>query len=281
MGGAVRTPLSLWGLLGGHGLLEEILDYAAVRAMARLPWTRRTWNEAAYTLVQNEATLDQLPPALKANAIVVNHGLFTHVDVTRKILDRRCLFVCSLESRKGPTLALHALAMCSSDLRLVVVGGGPARRRMERLARKLGLADRVEFIGPLPHAQALSMIANAAVALFTGLREEGGIALAEAIGCGTPVVVLAHGGAAVLASAAIDAERVVLVQPGSVLETARQMAEAMTRFARTDVVDYGDMLDHSMAVSVMQRIVSELSCPLILHCESNQARDQSDRAPAT
>ena len=77
--------------------------------------------------------------------------------------------------------------------------------RIEELATRLGVDDRMEFTGRVDHETALETLANATVAVFTGLREEGGLALAEAMVLGTPVVVLENGGAATIASTEADA----------------------------------------------------------------------------
>jgi glycosyltransferase involved in cell wall biosynthesis len=74
-------------------------------------------------------------------------------------------------------------------------------------------------------------IAGAAACVFTGPREEGGCALAEAMLAGAPVVVLAHGGARLLAESNTDAARVALVEPGWTSDTARRLGAAMTSFA--------------------------------------------------
>jgi glycosyltransferase involved in cell wall biosynthesis len=71
---------------------------------------------------------------------------------------------------------------------------------------------------------------QAGAVVFTGLREEGGLALAEAMLMGAPVIVLAHGGAGHIARSATDPSRVILVAPTTFEDTARRLGEAMTRF---------------------------------------------------
>ena len=110
----------------------------------------------------------------------------------------------------------------------------PERRRIESLIRELGLSDRVEMVGMVPHERALEIIATASVAVFTGMREEGGLALAEAMLLGTPVVVLSNGGAAAIASAATDPSKVSLVEPAGPRSTADRMAAAIDHQLSSD-----------------------------------------------
>ena len=248
VGGAVRTPFSLWPALGWRGIPGEILDWLAVRGLASLPATRRTWRRATSRLVQNEATLARLPASLRANTRFLNHALFTEMPPVRpRERDDYCLFVASLEPRKGLRLAVRALAYTTPAVRLIVLGDGPERRAAERLARRLGVSQRIEFRGRTLREQVLDMLAGARAVVFTGLREEGGIALAEAMLCGTPVVVLANGGAHTVAAGTTDPTGVALIEPGTLADTARRIGEAMTRFHTNPRARSDSMLDQESA----------------------------------
>ncbi|MGC1411321.1 MAG: glycosyltransferase, partial [Acetobacteraceae bacterium] len=70
--------------------------------------------------------------------------------------------------------------------RLLVLGTGLLREHLESLARELGIADAVDFVGfqdnPLPWFR------RSDVFVLSSRTEGFGIALAEALGCGTPVI---------------------------------------------------------------------------------------------
>ncbi|HEX6536107.1 MAG TPA: glycosyltransferase [Gemmatimonadaceae bacterium] len=253
MGGAVTTPTALWPLLGWIGLLDELLDLLAVRALACLPATRRTWRRAAVRLAQNEATRSQLPDALRASTRVLNHAVFIEVPTPpTRPRERTLLLVTALQTRKGAALALRALRCTPEDVRLAIIGDGPERRALERLARRLGIRHRVAFEGWMPRDRIFTRLHEAAAAVFTGLREEGGIALAEAMLCGTPVIVLANGGARTIAASATDPSRVALIEPGSVVATVRRMGDAMTHFSRRRTDAAGPLLDQSAARAALR-----------------------------
>jgi glycosyltransferase involved in cell wall biosynthesis len=158
-----------------------------------------------------------------------------------------------MESRKGPELAVRALAATPRPIRMVMAGDGPERNRMESLVRDLGVSDRVDFLGLVPHRRALEIIEGAEVAMFTGMREEGGLALAEALLLGTPVVVLANGGADAIARAATDPGAVVRIQPRNADETVAMMAAGLTdqfnsqhgrpKHLRTPLIDQAASVD--------------------------------------
>ena len=259
VGGAVTTPGRLWGYLGWRGCFDEIVDFIGVRAMALLPNTRRSWTGATVRIVQNEATLAALPRRLRAGTWVLNHALFTDVPTAdRADRTQGLLLVSSLESRKGVALALHALASASDDVHLTIVGEGPQRRSLERLARRLRIAKRVTFRGRVPRAQVADLVSAAAAVVFTGLREEGGLALAEAMICGAPVIVLANGGARTIAALGTDAARVVLIEPTGPDDTARRLGEAMTRFAHRPPLVRTSLIDQATAKRALRAAFSEV-----------------------
>lgn len=114
------------------------------------------------------------------------------------------LYVGRIQRLKGLDLALRALARLRSATRrdavLVVVGGasgtngGDEVARLSTLARALGVADAVRFVGPRPHAE-LPRFYRAADALVVCSHSESfGLAALEAQACGTPVVGTAVGG---------------------------------------------------------------------------------------
>jgi glycosyltransferase involved in cell wall biosynthesis len=256
VGGAVTTPRRLWSLLGWRGMLGELLDLAAVRALARLPATRRTWRAATVRIVQNPATLRRLPTELRGATRILNHALLAEVEpVRRHRPGSRVFFVGSLAARKGVRLAIHALAYASESVHLEVIGDGPERGKLQRLARRLGVASRIHFAGQVPRDEVLQQLEEAAAVLFTGLREEGGMALAEAMFAGVPVIVLAHGGAMAVAQAAIEPSKVALIYPQDVATTARNMGEAMTRFVRSPPSAQGPSLDRAAAVRALRESI--------------------------
>jgi glycosyltransferase involved in cell wall biosynthesis len=79
-------------------------------------------------------------------------------------------------------------------VRLQIIGDGPLRRQLQALALSLGVADRVEFLGALPHAEVLASMRKAAMLVLPGIRtatgrEEGlGMVLLEAAATGVPII---------------------------------------------------------------------------------------------
>jgi glycosyltransferase involved in cell wall biosynthesis len=73
-------------------------------------------------------------------------------------------------------------------LRYLVIGDGPERETLARLAADLGVADRVEFAGQLPHAEAIALAATAHVFVMASVDEAFGVAYVEAMAAGVPAI---------------------------------------------------------------------------------------------
>ncbi len=96
---------------------------------------------------------------------------------------------------KGVQVALEALGQLK-DLpwRLVVAGEGWHRAALEAQARRLGLAERVTFLGEIVPAQLAPWYARAQFVLFPVLRQEPfGLIGVEALAYGKPIVAFAGG----------------------------------------------------------------------------------------
>jgi len=116
------------------------------------------------------------------------------------------LYVGRLAEEKNLDLLLRAFARIVTTrprARLLLVGKGPRDRSLRRIARKLGLGERVILTGPIPHSEVPHYAAAADLFVFPSITETQGLVLVEAMAAGTPVVaadalssvdVLAEGG---------------------------------------------------------------------------------------
>jgi glycosyltransferase involved in cell wall biosynthesis len=90
--------------------------------------------------------------------------------------------------------ACHALRKRGAPRTLRIVGDGPARARLEALAATLGLGDLVQFTGEVAPTEVPAILATADLLLMPAQREGMGLAAAEALIQGVPVVACEDGG---------------------------------------------------------------------------------------
>jgi glycosyltransferase involved in cell wall biosynthesis len=99
------------------------------------------------------------------------------------------LAVGRLERRKRLDRVIAAMVVLGAGLRLVVIGEGPARRRLEAHASDLLISRLVEFVGPVPDVELHRWLRTARVLVDLGEESGSGLQLLEARAAGTPAVV--------------------------------------------------------------------------------------------
>jgi glycosyltransferase involved in cell wall biosynthesis len=102
----------------------------------------------------------------------------------------RLVTVAHLVARKRHDVVLRALALLDPASRpeYLVVGDGPCREPLERLAAELGVADRVRFLGQLPNPEAVARAAACDLFVMPGVEEPFGVAFVEAMAAGLPAI---------------------------------------------------------------------------------------------
>lgn len=114
----------------------------------------------------------------------------------------RLLSVARLVEGKGHHLMLQALARCTTDATLDIIGDGEERGGLEGLAEQLGISDRVKFLGHQPHTEIVAgmrkadIFVQASTTAQSGWREGLGLSSVEAAATGLPVIVTNSGGLA-------------------------------------------------------------------------------------
>jgi len=109
--------------------------------------------------------------------------------------DRRYLLYFSrIHPKKGVDLLVDAFASCSAALGnvdLVVVGPDPTAwvPELQRRAIELGVGSRIHWPGPLYGDAKWGALYGADAFVLPSHQENFGIAVAEALGCGTPVLI--------------------------------------------------------------------------------------------
>lgn len=109
--------------------------------------------------------------------------------------DRRILlFLSRIQEKKGCDLLVQSFAaVASADARLHLVMAGPDQTgwvsRLEGMARDLNLSARISWPGMLRGADKWGAFYSAEAFVLPSHQENFGIAVAEALGCGLPVLI--------------------------------------------------------------------------------------------
>jgi glycosyltransferase involved in cell wall biosynthesis len=133
------------------------------------------------------------PSASWAKLHVVHCGvdLADHSPRVHTADGRHVVFVGRLDEIKGLPVLLDAIAAVRRelpDIRLTLVGDGPAAERLRQRAAALGLADVVQFAGHADQAGVRAHLADADVFVLPSFFEGIPVSLMEAMASGVPVV---------------------------------------------------------------------------------------------
>ena len=102
-------------------------------------------------------------------------------------------YIGRLVPEKGIDILLRAAGQLEGDWRLRLIGGGTARAELEQLTERLGIGERVNFLGQLPSADLPAQYHALDALTLPSLtrdnwKEQFGRVLVEAMASGVPVI---------------------------------------------------------------------------------------------
>ena len=106
------------------------------------------------------------------------------------------LAVGRLAARKGYASLLRSFSKVNkkiSGVRLVIVGRGHLKKRLEKLSRKLGIGEYVTIESSLPFDELALLFRVSDLVVYPSYYEGQGLIPLEAMASGTPVVTVNHG----------------------------------------------------------------------------------------
>lgn len=179
--------------------------------------------------------------------------------------------VAHLVERKRHALVLRALARLGPALapEYLVIGDGPCRPALQRLAEELGIAAQVRFLGQLDHPRALAELPSCDVFAMPGVEEPFGVAFVEAMAAGLPAIgTRGEGGPDDIAAAG---DGMVLVDRDDVDQIAAALARLLG--ARADAARLG-----AAARATVERAFTWRRCGEATLDVYREARERAARA---
>lgn len=176
-----------------QGMVRDAIDY----------WIKDYFSRCDHIIVPTESMRQVLQEAYEITeaVTVVPTGIdlrpFVRADGARIRRDRgwgRDIVIISV-GRLTPEKGWHTLieAMptvmkANKRIRLAIIGEGFQRRKLEKSARQLGIAERVEFIGRVAFEEVPDYLKAADLFAFASDTETQGLVTMEAMAAGLPVV---------------------------------------------------------------------------------------------
>ncbi len=148
------------------------------------------------------------------------------------------LYVGRLTKEKGIKCLIKAFKILDDrnikDIKLIIVGEGPKRKKLEKFTNELCISKKVIFLGPVEHSKLKVIYQNSLVLILPSIvKENFGLVILEAMSQGTPVITTNIGGQKELI---IDGYNGLLFTPGDYEDLSKKIGMILTDY------EYGIML---------------------------------------
>lgn len=179
-------------LFGATAFREESLPVAAATWLAERPLAL-AYRGVPFEAVSQSTRDDLVQRGIPADAITV---IYNGVDVQSLTPDPNARstvplfsYLGRLKRYKRVDTVIRAFALLDRhDARLEIAGKGDDRDRLERLVAKLGLDDRVRFLGYITETEKRDLLRRSWATVLASPKEGWGISNLESAACGTPVI---------------------------------------------------------------------------------------------
>ncbi|RQP13127.1 MAG: glycosyltransferase family 4 protein [Microbacteriaceae bacterium] len=220
-----------------HTMPENILQHVEVLPKATLDWLARIqWRAARKWFEMAESITAPTRRAAdffeRGTGLTGVHAISCGIDMSFYTPDfsprseNVVAFLGRLDEEKYIHEAIEAVEKLQDlDAKLVIIGDGEMRPRLEARARELGVADRVRFTGRVSDEELRRELTNASVFAMPSRAELQSIATMEALASGLPVVAA---DAMALPHLVHPGQNGYLYQPGDIDEFARHLRAVLT-----------------------------------------------------
>lgn len=202
VGGGETTPRAFRTSLGALGFMEDVLRNLSKWSSEVDPWVRFTARRASIAVAGTADTARRLRRIGARHVEMLPGSGIAQTDLdflgslpAPPIEPIRFISIGRLVAWKGFHLSLAAFGQAGRpSTEYWIVGDGPERTRLERLAQQLGCADRVRFFGEVPRSRALELLGQTSILLQPSLHDSAGWSYLEALAAGRPVICMKLGG---------------------------------------------------------------------------------------
>lgn len=236
VGGTQSYPVAYLGQMGPHSawieLCRNAINWKQLNLCRRVRGAAR--NAEVVVAATRQAARDLAPARGQELPVQLETALETPILNARPPRQAnepfKILWAGRLRSWKTLPLLLKALPLLPDevDWRLRVLGVGSSEQSWRRVSERIGVADRIEWLGWPTYRETLPHYRWADAFAFTSMRDTSGTGLLEALAAGTPIVGVDHQGAADI----MTPDCALPTPVGKPQQTIQGFADGLTRLAR-------------------------------------------------
>ena len=170
---------------------------------------KRAYNEACGVMPRSYWLLEKIKKHIKnknQNFGIVPSGIEKEKIIEKNILENKIknyygkpykiFSVGNFIKRKNFHLLIKAISKIDEKIILEIAGDGKNRKSLEKLAFKLGVQEKVKFLGKIPNDEVLSSMASHNIFILPSLNETFGMVYLEALAKGCVVICSKNSGMA-------------------------------------------------------------------------------------
>lgn len=203
-----------------HKIPQSLILWAAHRAKASIAVSGALsdamadlgMNREKLRVFRNGVDLEKFYPVSKTEA---RKGLVWPDEPT-------LISVGNLVENKGHHIAVELLTLLPG-YRLAIIGDGPERSRLQVLAQRLGVSDRVVFTGRVAQKNLPAYYSAASALILASSREGWPNVLLEAMACGTPVVASNVGGVPEIITSPVAGRMMAALTPEALVDACNDL----------------------------------------------------------
>jgi glycosyltransferase involved in cell wall biosynthesis len=237
-GGSITAP-QYKKCFGARWFFERLRE-SSIRLWRLNPWTVASLKNAKKILVVGEELKARFQEGGFAAEVMLETALPRDLEAPHSRVPanykRDFIWVGNLEPWKAWQIAMEAFALAVSkgmdECRLKIIGKGHQDGLAKAAALRLGIADRVDFMGQKPRDEVWRMMANSRGLIFSSIRDTSGNVVLEAMGLNCPIVCFQHQGVAMMT----DPDCAIMVKPESWHESVLGFANAMKLLNSNDEI---------------------------------------------
>lgn len=190
-------PTIYWASLAARGInVRLVYTEHSTSNSRRNKWYFRSIERFMYSRFDkiisiSQQTQDALTSWLRHNDerfVVINNGVNTKkiTSITSSVIPKSLIMVSRFASSKDQETVIRAMKYMDNEVILYLVGDGENRTRCEDLAKKLGVSERVSFLGF--RSDIPELVASSCIGIQSSNWEGFGLTAVELMAAGKPVI---------------------------------------------------------------------------------------------
>lgn len=190
-------PTIYWASLAARGLKVKLIytEHSTINSR-RNKWYLRFIERFMYSRYDkiisiSQKTQEALTTWLCSNDdrfITINNGIDTSYFASVKVpvIPKSLIMVSRFAPAKDQETLIRAMAMIDPMATLRFVGDGESKSYCEEVAREVGVADRIQFLGI--RSDVAELIASSMIGIQSSIWEGFGLTAVEIMSCGKPII---------------------------------------------------------------------------------------------